>query len=120
MNTTRRFNTAKTQTAVALGAAAALLLGFAMIAPAGAASVDEVPTLVVRYDPQALATDEGARAVYEKIASAARKVCTEGSSHDLKAFAEAYRCRKAAIARAVGEIHHPRLVEIAAGRAKRG
>ena len=66
MNTTRTINTTKTQTTVALGAAAALLLGFAMIAPAGAATSDEVPSLVVHYDPQSLATDDGARVVYEK------------------------------------------------------
>ena len=120
MNTNTAFNTAKTQTAVALGAVAALLLGFAMIPVAGAASADEPPTVTVRYDAQSLETETGARAIYEKIASAARRVCVENSPHDLQAFHEAYLCRQAVIARAVEQIHHPRLVEIATKRANRG
>ncbi len=120
MNTNTAISTAKTQTAVALGAIAALLLGIATIPVAGAESTDEAPSVVVRYDAQSLETESGARVVYEKIASAARQVCPEGSRHDLAAFHAANQCRKAAIARAVNEIHHPRLVEIAALRAKRG
>jgi UrcA family protein len=120
MSTITAFNTAKTQTAVALGAVAAVLLGFAMIPVASAATADDSPVLTVRYDAHSLESESGARAVYEKIASAARQVCVESPSHDLRAFHEAYVCRKAAIARAVEQIHHPRLVEIASQRAKRG
>lgn len=120
MSTINTFNTAKTQTAVAVGAVAALLLGFAMIPVASAETADVTPTRVVRYDAQNLETDSGARAIYEKIAAAAREVCVEDSSHDLRAFHEANQCRKAAIARAVAQIHHPRLVEIASHRANHG
>ncbi|HMD74378.1 MAG TPA: UrcA family protein [Steroidobacteraceae bacterium] len=120
MSTINTFSTAKTQTAVALGAVAALLLGFALIPIANAETADATPTRVVRYDAQSLETDSGARAIYEKIAAAAREVCSENFSHDLRAFHEASQCRKAAIARAVEQIHHPRLVEIASHRANRG
>jgi len=120
MSTINTFSTAKTQTAVALGAVAALLLGCALIPVASAETADVTPTRLVRYDARSLATDSGARAIYEKIAAAARQVCMEESSHDLRAFREANQCRKAAIARAVEQIHHPRLVEIASHRANRG
>lgn len=120
MTTLTAFRTSNTQTAAVLGAMAALLIGIAMVPAASAAPIDETPSLVVQYDPQNLATDSGARAVYAKIASAARQVCPGDSSRDLRAIFDARKCRQEAIARAVNQIHQPRLVEIAARHGKKG
>jgi UrcA family protein len=52
--------------------------------------------------------------------SAARHVCPEESSKDLRVIFATRQCREDAIARAVSKIHQPRLVEIAARHAKQG
>ncbi len=43
-----------------------------MIPVASAETADVTPTATVRYDARSLETDTGARAIYEKIAAAAR------------------------------------------------
>ncbi|MGA2777198.1 MAG: UrcA family protein [Steroidobacteraceae bacterium] len=118
MSKIRLFNTNKTRTTAVLGALAALLVGIAMIPTANAAASDEAPSLVVRFDAQSLASEGGAREVFAKIVAAARQVCPGDSTRELGAVFAANQCRKEAIARAVKQIHHPRLVEIAARHGK--
>lgn len=116
--------------AAAAGALAAVLAlsaltsaAFAADAPGaaapGAAVGTDVPSVVVRFETHSLDTERGTQEVYRRIVAAARAVCPDGDSRDLKTSFDARECRKAAVARAVARIHHPRLVQIAAAHDKR-
>lgn len=98
----------------------ALLISASMVAAVNASPSDGIPTIAVKYDPQSITTESGARELYRRIVNAARQVCPDDDVRDLQRTAVARRCRDAAVARAVSEIHEPHLVEIAAGHAKRG
>ena len=104
--------------AAAAGAVAAVLAfsaltGAAFAADAPAAAAD-VPTVVIRFDPQSLGTERGTQDVYRRILSAARAVCPSDDTRDLQTLNVARQCQKAAVARAVAKIHHQRLADIAA------
>jgi UrcA family protein len=101
-----------------------LLGGLATLAAAGAAVAspqDEfVPTLVVRYTTDALATDSGAKGLYRRLARAAEEVCPSPTNAHLLNRAIA-KCRADAIAGAVNKINNQRLAAVhAAASAKSG
>jgi UrcA family protein len=90
--------------------------GFA--AAAGAAPAEEtVPTLAVHYTSDALATDEGARALYHRIARAAEQVCP---SDDRLVPTAVRECRQQAISAAVEKIHNQRLAAVQAAQRHTG
>jgi UrcA family protein len=104
---------------------ALLLLGsFAGVMAAGAASAaspaSDVPSVVVHYDPQSLATDAGVYALYRRITRAAEQVCPDPSIRSLSLRAQVEQCRNEAIARAVGQIDNSRLAALHAVRSKNG
>ena len=101
-----------------------LLGGFVAFAAAGVAAASptspDVPTLVVRYDADLLATDSGARALYHRLAMAAKDVCPQ-FTNSLFSNREIVECRNAAIAGAVSKIHNQRLAAVhAAATSKSG
>ena len=104
----------------------ALLLacGIAASAAAGAASAapseGDVLSKVVHYDPQSLATDQGARLVYRRIANAAAAVCPDPGLNPHWVSDAARECRRESIARAVHAINNPRLVALHTSTAKSG
>lgn len=91
-------------------------LGVAQAATPGAG----VPQVAVSYGDLNVASDVGVRELYKRIALAAAQVCPYPHSRDLAQVAVNYRCRDAAIARAVHEVNSPRLAALRADRAKRG
>ncbi len=94
--------------------AALLVLSGALVAGvAGAAPSDDVPTLVVRYDPAALATDEGAKALYRQLVRAADQVCLALPAQGHGVNQALAQCREKAVAGAVEQIHNQRLAAIA-------
>jgi UrcA family protein len=94
-------------------------LGFALAA--GAATVDnDVPSLVVRYDSQALSTDSGVQHLYRRILGAAEQVCPEENIRDLGANARVRACRAQAVAQAIQHIGNTRLATLYAASAKSG
>jgi UrcA family protein len=102
-----------------------LVLGsLAGIIAAGAASAagldSDVPSIVVKYSDQSLATDEGAYAVYRRITLAAEKVCPDVWSKDLSRRAKAKECRDEAVARAIRQIDNSRLAALHAAHSKNG
>jgi UrcA family protein len=102
-----------------------LLLGsLAGIMAAGAASAaghdSDVPSIVVKYSDQSLATDDGAYALYRRITSAAKRVCPDASTKDLSRLAKAEQCREDAVARAIRQIDNSRLAALHAARSKNG
>jgi UrcA family protein len=99
-----------------------LLLGsLAGILAAGAAGLDsDVPSVVVKYSEQSLATDEGVYALYRQIKNAAKEVCPAEQTRDLKRQSLIQECRNQAIARAIRKIDNSRLAALHAGHSKNG
>jgi UrcA family protein len=95
------------------------LAGLAAAGAAGAAQAGpDVPSMVVRYNSDALETDSGARALYHRLARAAEQVCPNPNPHLLNETVR--KCREAALADAVGKIHNSRLAAVYAQNAKSG
>lgn len=99
--------------------AAGVLVGPLGVAHA-AAPAQEAPTLVVSYGDLNLASADGARALYHRIAAAARQVCPFPDSRNLQQVSAAEGCRAAAIERAVRDINNPQLVAFQAEHVNRG
>jgi UrcA family protein len=88
---------------------------------AGAASPDsDVPSVVVKYSEQSLATDEGVHALYRRITNAAKQVCPDASSRSLSRQSQVEQCRDQAIARAIRQIDNSRLAALHAVHSKNG
>jgi len=101
-----------------------VLSSFAGVMAAGAASAaspaSDVPTVVVKYSVESLATDEGVYALYRRITRAASQVCPEAPMRSLSLRTKVEQCRNQAIARAVRQIDNSRLAALHAGRTKNG
>jgi UrcA family protein len=98
-----------------------LLLGG--LAAAGAAAAagsysDVAPALVVRYNPEMLATDSGAHALYYRLTVAAEQVCPETHNNTHIVSETILNCRKQAVASAVEKIHNQRLAAVYARATK--
>ncbi|HEX8755831.1 MAG TPA: UrcA family protein [Steroidobacteraceae bacterium] len=105
----------RTLSALALGAlTTAALLGSPAIA-ATAQPAAEAPQTIVYYSSRDLASDQGTRALYERIVSAARTVCPESDSRDLAAFAASRECQREAVSRAIHQIGSARLAAVYSG-----
>jgi UrcA family protein len=88
---------------------------------ASAATPDnDVPSIVVRYSSQTLATDHGVQQLYGQIVRAARQVCPDAMIRDLGAAARVQQCRQQAVARAIHQIDNPELAALYATSSKRG
>ena len=83
----------------------------ALASPACAAPADELPTLVVHYNADALQTDSGARSLYYRLARAAEQVCPATSGSRL-INRVVNKCREDAITAAVNKIHNQRLAAV--------
>jgi UrcA family protein len=96
------------------------LAGIMAAGAAGAARLDsDVPSAVVKYSEQSLATEEGVYALYLKIKNAANKVCP-ADSRDLRLESLVRECRNQAIARAIHQIDNSRLAALHAAHSKNG
>jgi UrcA family protein len=105
---------------VALGALAGVLgAGFA-----GAAGSDsDVPSIVVKYTNQSLATDSGVKDLYARIVRAAKQVCPDApdvSIRNLNAERRVTQCRDQAIARAIRKVDNSQLAALYATHSKNG
>jgi len=99
-------------TALAAGAlATAALLVSPAIATAAQPSVDVLQTTVY-YSYSDLNSDRGTRALYQRIASAAREVCPGYNSPDLAAVADSRLCQQEAVARAVRQVGSAHLAAV--------
>jgi UrcA family protein len=99
--------------------AACLLAGSLGVARAATPDAG-VPQLAVAYGDLNVASDDGARELYQRIAKAAERVCPFSGSRELAQLSVNNRCREAAIARAVREVNSPQLAALRADRARRG
>ena len=99
------------------------LAGLAGVIAAGAASANsdrDVPSIVVKYSDQSLATDAGVTDLYRRITAAARQVCPTASIRDLVGIQQSEQCRNQAVARAIHKIDNSRLAALYATRSKNG
>jgi UrcA family protein len=76
---------------------------------AHAASPAAAPTVTVRYGDLNLSSEQGANALYARVAYAARQVCGRSGldARDLAAFAAERACESQAISQAVHDVHAP-------------
>ena len=81
---------------------------------------DTVPSITVKYDPQSLETEAGARTVYRRLELAAEQVCPDMPRSSLLDNHVFLQCRAQAVARAIQKINNPRLAALDAQRVKRG
>jgi UrcA family protein len=100
-----------------------LLGGLAGVAAAGAANAAtpsaDAPSLVVKYDRQTLASEEGVNNLYRRINYAARQVCPDADTRDLAAQHRIEQCRSHAVAVAVKAIDNSRLAALHAEQSKK-
>jgi UrcA family protein len=117
--TTRQVRVVRPQITLAM-----ILCGVVGAGAIGAASAatpdDESPSIIVKYDPQALSTQQGARALYRKLVRAAAEVCPAGSGSRIWIDRSVKECREQSIARAVFKINNPSLVAVYNSNAKHG
>jgi UrcA family protein len=103
---------------------AMILCGVVGAAGIGAVSAatpdDESLSVAVKYDPQSLSTQDGARALYRKLVRAAKEVCPTNSASPLVPSAAVAECRAQSVARAVFKINNPSLVAVYNTNTKHG
>lgn len=95
----------------ALGVLTTATLLAPTLASAGQPAAD-VPQTAVNYSFSDLASDQGTRALYQRIRRAAQAVCPGYDPRDLTAFAANRECEQQAIARAVRQIGNDRLAAV--------
>ena len=103
---------------------AMILCGVVGAAGIGAVSAatpdDESLSVAVKYHPQDLSTQDGARALYRKLVRAAEQVCPTTSASPLVPSAAVAECRAQSVARAVFKINNPSLVAVYNASTKHG
>jgi UrcA family protein len=100
---------------------ACLLVGVAASAHATTAD-DSAPSVTVSYRDLNLATDQGTKALYARIVSAARAVCgaDEVDIRDLGALSSERSCERQAIEHAVSDVHSARQAALYVARPRHG
>jgi len=104
--------------------AAAGCLFVAAMSGTGAAlaadATDAVPSARVNYAGLDLTSEQGARILYERISSAAERVCENAGSRDLESFFASRACKHKAIAEAIAQVGSPRVAAILAASTNHG
>lgn len=110
--TSRVANRSRALTALA---ALGMITTATLLAPAIAAAAQplaDVPQIAVNYSNSDLGSDQGTRALYQRIERAARSVCPSYDPRDLVAFDANRECQRQAIASAVRQIGSQRLAAL--------
>lgn len=110
----------RVRAATTFAALAACLAAAGGALPARAALPEQASSVRVAYGDLNLATPEGSRELYARIASAAREVCGPVDPGNLESLAAANDCKARAIAQAVRDVHSPNLTATFAANVKRG
>jgi UrcA family protein len=117
MKRMRLIGLTRTRTAIALIA----LGGISAVAPVARAQTEasDAPQVRVNYTDSELTTEQGALALYRRIADAARQVCPAEGEVGLHAAFLRHRCVTDAIARAVRDVNNPLLARLEAAHTRR-
>jgi UrcA family protein len=101
-----------------------VLGGLAVLGLAGAANASPeegtAREATVRFHESSLATDEGTRALYDRLAHAAEKVCPSEPIYAHISTSSVLACRQKALSAAVSKIHNQRLAALHAAAWKAG
>ncbi len=116
-NRRRLIGLTRTRTAIALIALGGIS-AVATVARAQTAASD-APQVRVNYTDSELATEQGALALYRRIADAARQVCPDEGDAGVQAALVRHRCVTDAIARAVRDVNNPLLARLEAAHTRR-
>jgi len=100
--------------------AGAVLASAAGVAVADTTAEDAAPALAVKYKNSDLTSAEGSRALYKRITTAASEVCAVTNHQDIAGFTKYQACKRAAIERAVNELHSPQLAAVHSDHAHKG
>lgn len=96
------------------------IVGAAYAGALSAATPDDELSVTVRFNPQNLDSDSGARALYRRLVNAAVEVCPASSISPHWITDAVRQCREQSIARAVHKINSPKLVAVYAADSKNG
>lgn len=102
------FNLARLGTVVLL----AFLVAAIARADNGNAGKDRLPSVAVKYGDLDISTDAGARALYARLGIAAKRVCPDAGSRDLRTFQLVQACRHQAVDRAVRNLDSAALASV--------
>ena len=86
-------------------------LGAPRVATAAQPAVD-APQATLYYSQRDLASEQGTRALYRRIRTAAQSVCPGWDSLDLDAVAASRECQRQAVAHAIEQIGNARLAAV--------
>jgi UrcA family protein len=81
----------------------------AFSAAAGAGTVRELPSVVVKYGDLNLASTDGVAALHSRLSKAARQVCSELDSRVLGLREQYDACVSGAVTQSVAKVDNPRL-----------
>lgn len=109
-----------TLTACVLAGACTAAQAAAACTESASAGSPEAPAIRVSFRDLDLATDRGAHTLYERINAAARKVCEVSNVRNLDEVAAGQACERAAVLRAVHQVHSGRLAALYGESAPRG
>jgi UrcA family protein len=97
------------------------LAGLSLAGTASAATGEGLERVAtVRYSESSLASDDGTRALYGRLAQAAQKVCPAAPGYAHISTSSVLECRQKALSAAVAKIHNQRLAALHAATAKAG
>ena len=97
------------------------LAGISLAGAAGAATSEGMERVAtVRYTESSLATDDGTRALYSRLAHAAQKVCPIAPVYAHVSTTSVLECREKALSAAVAKIHNQRLAALHAATGEAG
>jgi UrcA family protein len=98
--------------------AAAMLLGCVFVVSSASAGEPDaqVRTEDIKFQDLNLDTTAGVEALYQRIHSAAQRVCADSGEPKLGAASASEKCTKGAASRAIEEINLPALTVFAANR----
>lgn len=99
---------------------ATLIAAVAPAHAAGRADASAPRQFAVSYADLDLQTEDGALALYQRIAMATRQVCPDDHSRDLRRLRALHACRAEAMDRAISGVGNERLAAIHAARTQRG
>ena len=110
--------TSHTLTRAAATVLASCVIGLTATLAHAATPASEAPAISVNYSDLNLATDEGSRALHERLAAAARQVCPSNLGPSARQLSDSRHCVVAAVDRAMGEVKDPKLAGVRATQAR--
>jgi UrcA family protein len=105
---------------VVAAVAGAVLASAAGVAVGDTPAVEAAPALTVKYKNSDLTSRDGSLALYKRITSAASEVCAVTNHQDIGGFTRYQACKRAAIQRAVNELHSPQLAAVHSDHSHKG